>query len=146
MAGGKVIGYRKMAETGVNTIVDQLKKEEGVLYSSSETKHLPTAGGEVGGSKGFLSFKKEATKKGESLGIPRETVQKFIDTYGANAKILFEIYQASQDEAEHENIDAIVFAELVYGMEHDSVYKPANFFILRTGAYIFDFACVKLHK
>jgi len=146
MAGGKLTGYRKMAETAVNTIVDQLKKEEGVLYSSSETKHLPIAGGEVGGSKGFLSFKKEATKKGESLGIPRETVQKFIDTYGANAKILFEIYQARQDEAEHENIDALVFAELVYGMEHESVYKPVDFFIRRTGALFFDIAWVKRHK
>ena len=146
MAGGKLTGYRKMAETAVNTIVEQLKKEEGVLYSSSETKHLPIAGGEVGGSKGFLSFKKQAIKQGESLGIPQETVRKFIDTYGANAKILFEIYQARQGEAEHENIDALVFAELIYGMEYESVYKPVDFFIRRTGALFFNIAWVKRHK
>lgn len=40
MAGGKLTGYRKMAEEAVDTVVDQLKKEEGILYSDSETTHL----------------------------------------------------------------------------------------------------------
>jgi len=127
-------------------VVKQLKKGDGILYSSSETKHLPIAGGEVGGSKGFESFKKQTVKLGETLNIPRPTALKFIDTYGANAKVLFEIYEERQSEAEQENIDPLVFAELIYGMKYESVYKPVDFFIRRTGALYFDINWVKMHK
>src|SRR5699024_6693234 len=44
IAGGKLTGYRKMAEDAVNTVVKQLKEEESLLYSSSQTKHLPISG------------------------------------------------------------------------------------------------------
>lgn len=145
MAGGKLTGYRKMAEEAVDTIVNQLKKEEDILYSSSDTKHLPIAGGEVGGSKGFLSFKKHATEKGVALGIPQEAVRSFVDTYGANANLLFELYQSRLKEAEQENIDPVVFAELLYGMEYEAVYKPVDFFIRRTGALFFNISWVKMH-
>ena len=146
MAGGKLTGYRKMSEEAVDTVVKQLKKEDGILYSSSETKHLPIAGGEVGGSKGFESFKKQTVDLGKSLNIPQATALKFIDTYGANAKVLFDIYEERQSEAEQENIDPLVFAELIYGMEYESVYKPVDFFIRRTGALYFDINWVKMHK
>src|SRR5699024_1945427 len=66
----KFNGYRKISEEAVYTEVKQLKKEDGILYSSSETKHLPIAGGEVGGSKGFESFKKQTVDLGKSLNIP----------------------------------------------------------------------------
>lgn len=146
MAGGKLTGYRKMAEEAVDTVVKQLKVEENILYSSSETKHLPISGGEVGGAKGFISFKKHATDQGEALGIPPETVRKFINTYGANADILFNIYHMRQTEAHQENIDPLVFTELLYSMEYESVYKPVDFFIRRTGALFFDINWVKKHK
>src|SRR5699024_8345814 len=57
MAGGKLTCYRKMAEDAVDTVVKQLKEEEVILYSQSETEHLPISGGEVGGSQGFKRFK-----------------------------------------------------------------------------------------
>src|SRR5699024_10507356 len=50
MAGGKLTGYRKMAEQAVDTVTKQLKEDEGILYSKSETRELPISGGEVGGS------------------------------------------------------------------------------------------------
>src|SRR5690625_4173896 len=40
MAGGKLTGYRKMAEEAVDTVVKQFKEENDILYSNSDTKHL----------------------------------------------------------------------------------------------------------
>src|SRR5699024_3220108 len=49
IAGGKLTGYRKMDEDAVNTVVKQLKEEEDLLYSSSETNHLPISDEDVDG-------------------------------------------------------------------------------------------------
>src|SRR5690625_3518210 len=146
IAGGKLTGYRKMAEDAVNTVVKQLKEEEELLYSSSNTKHLPISGGDVGGSQGFVEFKKQALERANLLGIPEEIATKLIDMYGGNVATLFDIYIENKDEAEQEGIDPFVLTELIYGMTYELVYKPVDFFIRRTSALFFDIDWVKENK
>ncbi|GIO26402.1 glycerol-3-phosphate dehydrogenase/oxidase [Ornithinibacillus bavariensis] len=146
MAGGKLTGYRKMAEQAVDTVVNQLKSEEGILYSPSETVNLPISGGEVGGTQGFVKFKQEKTDYGKEIGISEENAVKLVQKYGANVDKVYQIYAERKQEAEAESIDPIVFAQLCYGIEHELVYKPVDFFIRRTGALFFDIAWVKTHK
>src|SRR5690606_1337083 len=66
IAGGKLTGYRKMAQQIVDRIVDEFK-EDGILYTASTTASLPISGGEVGGSQGFISFKEQKRKEGKLL-------------------------------------------------------------------------------
>src|SRR5699024_7698208 len=73
MAGGKLTGYRKMAEQAVDTVTRQLKEEEDILYSKSETRELPISGGEVGGSKGFERFMERKAEEAKALGIDEKT-------------------------------------------------------------------------
>lgn len=146
MAGGKLTGYRKMAEEAVNTVVKQLKDEEGILYSKSETQNLPISGGEVGGAKGFKRFKDRKVTEGIALGLEEETATMLVQKYGANVDVILEIYQDKQVEAKKENIDPIVFAELIYALEYELAYKPVDFFIRRTGALFFDIDWVRKHK
>ncbi|PAV27761.1 glycerol-3-phosphate dehydrogenase [Virgibacillus profundi] len=146
MAGGKLTGYRKMAQEAIDTVVKQFKEEEGILYSGSDTKHLPIAGGEVGGSKGFEQFKDRKVLEAKTLGIDEETALRIIQRYGANVGTIFEIYQNKQDDAEKESIDPVVFAELVYALEYELTYKPADFFVRRTGALFFEINWVRDHK
>lgn len=146
MAGGKLTGYRKMAEEAVDTIVNQLKKEEGILYSKSETRNLPVSGGEVGGSKGFKRFRDRKVEEGSALGLDKETAEMLIQTYGSNVDTIFELYQEKMGEAEENQVDPIVFAELVYAIEYELAYKPVDFFIRRTGALFFKINWLKKHK
>jgi glycerol-3-phosphate dehydrogenase len=146
MAGGKLTGYRKMAEQAVDTVVSQLRKEEGILYAPSETKYLPVSGGEVGGSQGFIQFKQEKTAQGKELGIEEAEAVKLVQKYGANVETIYRIYTERKQEAEAEQMDPIVFAQLCYGIEFELVYKPADFFIRRTGALFFDISWVNRHK
>src|SRR5690625_6352297 len=44
IAGGKLTGYRKMAEDIIDLVSKQFKKEEGIIYSPSETKQMPISG------------------------------------------------------------------------------------------------------
>lgn len=146
MAGGKLTGYRKMAENAVDTVVKQLKEEEGILYSESETVHLPVSGGEVGGSKGFERFKDRKITEGAALGLDEHKTAELIQKYGGNTDAIFDICRNRHSQASEENMDLLVFAELIYALEHELVYKPVDFFIRRTGALFFDIAWVKKHK
>lgn len=146
MAGGKLTGYRKMAEDTVDTIVAQLKDEAGILYTGSETAHLPISGGEVGGSEGFQAFKEEKVKEVGALGITEETAHFLIQKYGANVSQVFALLQETRTEADKAGIEPIVLAELRYAIAHEMTYKPADFFVRRTGALFFDIDFVRAYK
>ncbi|MFZ3579304.1 glycerol-3-phosphate dehydrogenase/oxidase [Virgibacillus sp. DJP39] len=146
MAGGKLTGYRKMAEQAVNTVVGQLKNEENIMYTESETKTLPISGGEVGGSKGFAAFKKRKVAEAVGIGVNESTADLLVQRYGSNIDVLFSIYKNKQQEATDANMEQTVFAELVYCLEYELVSKPTDFFIRRTGALYFDIDWVRAHK
>lgn len=144
MAGGKLTGYRKMAEQAVDTVVSQLKQEKGMIYSESVTMHLVIAGGEVGGSEGFRTFMEEKVALGMSLGLDKNEAEKLVKRYGANVTKVYELYELYKQVAE--KIDLVVLAQLNYGIENEMVYKPTDFFIRRTSALLFDMDWVKEHK
>src|SRR5699024_7621292 len=145
MAGGKLTGYRKMAEQAVNTVTKQLKEEEGIIYTPSATKHLPISGGETGGSKGYQTFKKQKMNEGKELGLAAKDVELLLQKYGSNIEAIFDHYKKGIESAP-DNMNPLVYAELQYGILNEMVLKPTDFFIRRTGALYFDINWVKQHK
>lgn len=146
MAGGKLTGYRKMAQTAVDLVRDQLMEEQGIRYSDSETKNMPISGGDVGGSKGFKKYKEERVQIGESLGVTKEDAEKLIQLYGSNVDKVFNNFKDRKEEAAQEGVDPVVFAQLVYALEDEMTYKPVDFFIRRTAALFFNIQWVRDHK
>ncbi|SES70131.1 glycerol-3-phosphate dehydrogenase [Salinibacillus kushneri] len=146
IAGGKLTGYRKMAESIVDLVGEQLQKEEDRTFPGTQTKELPISGGEVGGSAGFEKFIAQKVHEGVEAGLDEAVAKTLVKRYGSNIDYIYEIYQKEQDEAEAENLDPIVYAMLRYGIEYELVYKPVDFFIRRTGALFFDINWVREHK
>lgn len=135
IAGGKLTGYRKMAESIVNLVANQLEKEEGVTFGPSQTKDLPISGGDVGGSTGFVKFVDEKVKEGVSIGINEADAKMLVNRYGSNVDLVFDYYKEYSDDI---NLNPVVFACLKYGIDYEMIYKPADFFVRRTAAYFFD--------
>ncbi|WP_226036023.1 glycerol-3-phosphate dehydrogenase/oxidase [Aquibacillus saliphilus] len=146
MAGGKLTGYRKMAENVVDKIVKQLKQDLGILYSDSETKTLAISGGEVGGPDGFELFKKKKLDDAKLIGLDASVASSLIQRYGANVDKVFANVGELTNEALEANIDIIVFAQLRYAIDEECIYKPADFFVRRTGALYFEIEWVKKYK
>ncbi|MFD2922616.1 glycerol-3-phosphate dehydrogenase/oxidase [Halobacillus naozhouensis] len=146
MAGGKLTGYRKMAQSAVDLVRDQLMEEYGIRYSDSESAHLPISGGEVNGSKGFKQFREKRIQIGESIGLSNEIASKLVNLYGANVDTVFQLYKDKKPDAERAQIDPVTFAQLITALEYEMVYKPVDFFIRRTGALFFDIEWVKQHQ
>lgn len=139
IAGGKLTGYRKMAETIVDLVTKRLKEEKGIMYSASETKHLPISGGDVGGSANFKAFVKTKTAVGVSKGFTEEEAAKIVHMYGSNAEKVFAYKKESP-------LPAVLNAQLLYAIEEEMAYTPADFFIRRTGALLFDVETVLTYK
>lgn len=146
IAGGKLTGYRKMAERVVDIAAEQLQREGAGKYPKSSTSKVCLSGGDVNGSKGFQSFAEKSIREGESLGLTAEVAEQLVQRYGSNVNVLYEIIQKMSEEARHYQLPASLFAMLVYAMEEEMAATPSDFFIRRTGALYFDINWVKKWK
>ncbi|MCM3117357.1 glycerol-3-phosphate dehydrogenase/oxidase [Neobacillus sp. MER 74] len=132
IAGGKLTGYRKMAET----VVDLIAKQSG-HFQACQTKHLPISGGHVDGASNFASFVEKKEKDGELRGFTKEQYRKLVHRYGSNIDRIFDIAKR-YDPNNKFGLPVEVFVQIVYSLEDEMTVKPVDFFIRRTGALFFD--------
>ncbi|MFP5115804.1 glycerol-3-phosphate dehydrogenase/oxidase [Bacillaceae bacterium C204] len=135
IAGGKLTGYRKMAETVVDLIAKQSGEERHI--GACQTKHLPISGGHVDGAGNFSSFIEKKEKDSELRGFSREHYLKLVHRYGSNIDRIFEIAK-TYDPNNKFGLPLEVYAQIVYSLEDEMTVKPVDFFIRRTGALFFD--------
>ncbi|MCT8139368.1 glycerol-3-phosphate dehydrogenase/oxidase [Anaerobacillus sp. CMMVII] len=141
IAGGKLTGYRKMAQR----IVDFVGKDLGI-QNPCTTNKIRLAGGDFGGAANFPKFLEEMTKEGMRLGLPKEEALNLSKRYGTNVKRVFEIMEIDGDKANRYDLSKEVFAALVYGIENEMVSTPVDFFNRRTGAIFFNIQWVRRWK
>jgi glycerol-3-phosphate dehydrogenase len=146
IAGGKLTGYRKMADKVVSLVARDLEREEGRSFPPCTTDRVPYSGGKVGGSDGFENYLHEQTQSGIRLGLDRDAAERLVRRYGSNAPVVFTIFQDQGSRAEEYGLPRDLFAELVYGMEAEMVIRPSDFFIRRTGMLYFDIDGVRRWK
>ncbi|WP_432681368.1 glycerol-3-phosphate dehydrogenase [Bacillus velezensis] len=146
IAGGKLTGYRKMAEHIVDLVRDRLKEEGGQDFGGCKTKTMPISGGHVGGSKNFESFVEAKTKDGLKIGLSQETAKQLAIRYGSNVENVFSRIEGLRDEAEKRQIPVHILAEAAYSIEEEMAATPADFFVRRTGRLFFDIKWVQTYK
>ncbi|OCA84517.1 glycerol-3-phosphate dehydrogenase [Bacillus sp. FJAT-27225] len=144
IAGGKLTGYRKMAELVVDLVAGKFRLEEGITYPVCQTKQLPISGGDIGGSKKFESFVASHLQKGIELGLSKKEAERLVRTYGSNINCVFDLLAANKDEADQLELPLELFARLIYAIEHEMAATPIDFLNRRTGAILFDIHSV--HK
>nr|WP_329958249.1 glycerol-3-phosphate dehydrogenase/oxidase [Paenibacillus allorhizosphaerae] len=146
IAGGKLTGYRKMAERIVDMVANQLQQEGKGSYPGCTTDKVRLSGGDVGGSQGLAAYLKSKTEEGvHQYGLSREQAAKLTQRYGSNIGLVYGRLSAKQ-EAEQAGLPQDVFASLLYSIEEEMTATPADFFIRRTGAVYFDIAWAKQWK
>ncbi|CAM3976403.1 glycerol-3-phosphate dehydrogenase/oxidase [Alkalicoccus chagannorensis] len=141
IAGGKLTGYRKMAER----IVDRIVKEEGIKKKCTTNK-IVLSGGDVGGSDALPSFVQRASEYGVRLGLTVEQSERLANHYGSNVYRIFEILETQGEEAKNYGLPAGLYAALVYGIEEEMVYAPIDFFNRRSSMLFFDIHGVQQNK
>ncbi|TLS38527.1 glycerol-3-phosphate dehydrogenase/oxidase [Pseudalkalibacillus caeni] len=146
IAGGKLTGYRKMAERVVDIAAEQFKEEGYRTFPGTETEHITLSGGDVGGGKGFETYLENKVQQGIKIGFTAEEAGKLADRYGSNVSRIYEIAQTMGEEAKFHNLSLEVFVSLVYGIEEEMVATPIDYFNRRTSALYFDIDWVRKWK
>ncbi|MEH7222744.1 glycerol-3-phosphate dehydrogenase/oxidase [Bacillus sp. JJ1566] len=147
IAGGKLTGYRKMAETVVDKVGNLLEEEGTTGIKPCQTKDMAISGGSVGGSKkypGFVAEKVEQLVK--EFQLTYEEAEKLTRLYGSNIDIVKEIMAESKDKANEVGLPLHILASLEYGIQYEMVTKPIDFLIRRTGAMFFNIDWVNQWK
>ncbi|ODV54383.1 glycerol-3-phosphate dehydrogenase/oxidase [Lysinibacillus fusiformis] len=141
IAGGKLTGYRKMAETVLNTITQELEQQFGIKSSPCTTKNIPISGGHIGGSSKFYAFLYDYTRVGKKIGLSEEEAKFLTQHYGSNVEIVFNYVKEG-----HPILPSWLYAQLMYGIYHEMVVHPNDFMVRRTGYMFFQMAIVQQYE
>ncbi|QQE77595.1 glycerol-3-phosphate dehydrogenase/oxidase [Alicyclobacillus sp. SO9] len=146
IAGGKLTGYRKMADKVVSLVSDELRNETGREFADCFTDKIELSGGKFGGSHNMRGFLEKQIEEGVSLGLSREEAERLVNRYGTNVITVYDILKANQLEAQASGLSLEVYGALVYGLDNEMVMTPSDFFIRRTGAMFFHIDWVQKWK
>lgn len=146
IAGGKLTGYRKMAETVIDLVAKQFLAEDQIRYGACKTKHLPISGGDVGGSSKFDQFVENQVIRGMAVGLSKEEATHLAYLYGSNVPTVFDLVERYGEDAEKYHLPLPLFAKLIYAVKYEMAATPVDFFNRRTGALLFDVDMVKRWK
>ena len=144
IAGGKLTGYRKMAEKIVNRVAQQLTFETDYEFQSAETKNLTLSGGDVGGDNGWMNFFDEMAHEGiVNYDLDREDAEKLVQRYGSNVEAVFQLLPDTKTKARLPRID---WAMLNYGLQSEMVEHPVDYLLRRSSQMLFDIKHMKTVK
>src|SRR5690625_7189323 len=113
-----------MAEDIIDLVSKQFKKEEGIIYSPSETKQMPISGGDVGGSEGFKRFKEQKLYQADLLNMSREATEQLMSRYGSKVDNLTLYIEEKGKEEKENSIDPILYDWKLYSINNEFAYKP----------------------
>jgi len=133
IAGGKLTGYRLMAEK----IVDLAGRILGKKLGKCTTKHYPLSGGEFKNQADFEQQLQHFTQTGMHAGIPLEKVNEWFYRYGTNTEAVIALAKQLNETYPVKDV-LYLAAELHYTIKYEMVYQLNDFLIRRTGKIFFD--------
>lgn len=144
IAGGKLTGYRKMAQRIVNKLSDNIYKQEDKHISKCVTQDIILSGGKIYNSPNFSEFAKENLSLGISLGLTHEDCQSLIHRYGSNISEIYKIIEKLKNE--HHELPISIRAQIVYTIHNEMCVSISDFLIRRTSSLYFNIELVKQWK
>ena len=143
IAGGKLTGYRMMAESVIGKVSGMLRAKGQAVPEGKGTRSLPISGGEVGGSSGYESFVERQIPLGTAIGLSQAEAESIARRYGSNCPVLFALAGSLSDYATRHGLPLGLAAELAYAVNEESAVNPEDFWIRRTGKLLFDIGYVR---
>ena len=140
MAGGKLTGYRKMAERVVNRIARKLKEDYDRDIGECKTAEIPLTGSDFKKFKHVKKYIAEIHERIKADGFSEYHAWFLVTNYGKQTEIILENYTKLQDQDPYLRMAK---AELHFGVEFEMITNPMDFFIRRTGRLYFDIHSVR---
>ena len=142
IAGGKLTGYRKMAEAVVNLVVKRLKSKS---FGPSVTEYFPLSGGDFGGIEKYKPFVRSKAFEAILYGLSFDEGERLASFYGTNVDAVFSFAHALNGQ-DSSDLPLSMKAEILYSVHHEMVMTPSDYFIRRTGNLYFNIQLVEKYK
>ncbi|SFR37587.1 homodimeric glycerol 3-phosphate dehydrogenase (quinone) [Robiginitalea myxolifaciens] len=143
IAGGKLTGYRKMAERAVNRVSRRMEDAGGKALQPSKTDQIAICGNDFKNFKAVKKYIDQVAERLEPAGIPPLEARRLVTTYGIQTDSILDAFEGYSDGDASWNL---VRAELEFGIAYEQVQNPMDFFIRRTGRLYFNIESMRAHK
>lgn len=147
IAGGKLTGYRKMAQRVVDLVNKNLYKSHGFPKLECKTENITINGGDIEDVDGYI---KQISEKINAYGFEKFDAEYLIRTYGIQTNIILDKFYEflnNQSIASRPDRDfaaaQLARAELWFTVNNESVFHLEDFFIRRTGKLYFDIQAIE---
>nr|WP_297913047.1 glycerol-3-phosphate dehydrogenase/oxidase [uncultured Allomuricauda sp.] len=140
IAGGKLTGYRKMAERVVNRIAKKMEEEYEVTFEPCSTDKIPLCGNDFKKYKHVQKYIDEVYGRIKKDGFSKYDAWYLVTTYGKQAETILENYASL---ANKDAYTKMICAEAQFSIAFEMTSNPLDFFIRRTGRLYFDIDSVR---
>lgn len=141
IAGGKLTGYRKMAERVVDRIAKKMEEEYDTELKECYTEKIFLCGNVD--FKKFKHVKKYISEVYDHIkneGFSKHDAWFLVTNYGKQTEKILELYATI---VEADPYVRLAKAEVAFGIDYEMVQTPMDFFIRRTGRLYFDIESIR---
>ncbi|GAB4345449.1 MAG: glycerol-3-phosphate dehydrogenase [Flammeovirgaceae bacterium] len=139
IAGGKLTGFRKMAERVVDLVAKKFLKDFGSKVRKCRTDHLPLCGGNFESQEQVDEFITKLAERIIPWGLTMQNAEYLVENYGKQTK---KIIKKMLDLMENNPRVGLIRAELWFTLENEMVLTPEDFYERRTGRLYFNIESV----
>ena len=130
IAGGKLTGYRKMAERVLDLLIDRTFSEREL--EECETHQIRLFGSDFKNYGEVRRYSTSIEKRLKDIHLPPAYADYLVGNYGKQTELILNDVQRGDADSE------LAKAELRFAIHHEMVVNPLDFFIRRTGMLYFD--------
>lgn len=134
IAGGKLTGYRKMAERIVDLVADKFRSAQNRSFDPCHTAYIPLAELPFENEREVNEYENTLQEALNSLQLPGFYASYLCGNYGKESRNILTRAQAFGGNPEI----ALARAELEYCLQNESVIRPLDFMNRRSGLLYFN--------
>lgn len=140
IAGGKLTGYRKMAERVVNRVAKKMEEDHEIDVPECTTDTILLCGNDFKKFKDVEKYIAGVYGKIKSDGLSEYDAWYLVTNYGKQTETVLDLYNKVKGKSATERM---AIAELQFGVAYEMIQNPMDFFLRRTGRLYFDIHSVR---
>lgn len=133
IAGGKLTGYRKMAERVLDLINRKFQKEHDIRFRNTHTHQIPLSNGAFKNSEEVKAYENTIAVQLKKWHLPSYYAEYLVTNYGLQSDLILKRMQQYKAPSEI----ALARAEAWYSIYHELAYHPIDWLDRRSGRIYF---------
>lgn len=135
IAGGKLTGYRKMAERIVDLINKKYKRRFEKSFGEIKTKNLVLKGGDFENYEEVKNYTDAIYNRIAEVDFNQKDAAYLVHNYGKQTDQILKKFDEFTEENQQEKM---IKAEVWFSIQNEMTCTPTDFFMRRTGRLFFD--------